>query len=118
MAGRRPGFSPRGSAWSSRPRATWRGRLWLRLSVNCWPGAGGQLRPDPHVSGYLLAPTSGTHSGHTPIGLGDHTPTLTLESAGDHARPRMAPRSEEHTSELQSLMRISYAVFCLKKKKI
>src|SRR3546814_10082283 len=27
------------------------------------------------------------------------------------------PRSEEHTSELQSLMRISYAVFCLKKKK-
>src|SRR3546814_10537567 len=31
--------------------------------------------------------------------------------------PRIA-RSEEHTSELQSLMRISYAVFCLKKKKI
>src|SRR3546814_5260978 len=36
------------------------------------------------------------------------------------ARPADAPkgRSEEHTSELQSLMRISYAVFCLKKKKI
>src|SRR3546814_3744672 len=31
--------------------------------------------------------------------------------------PRGAGRSEEHTSELQSLMRISYAVFCLKKKK-
>src|SRR3546814_10112526 len=30
---------------------------------------------------------------------------------------RRAARSEEHTSELQSLMRISYAVFCLKKKK-
>src|SRR3546814_7888745 len=29
-----------------------------------------------------------------------------------------AERSEEHTSELQSLMRISYAVFCLKKKKL
>src|SRR3546814_6661631 len=29
----------------------------------------------------------------------------------------LAQRSEEHTSELQSLMRISYAVFCLKKKK-
>src|SRR3546814_5978071 len=29
----------------------------------------------------------------------------------------IAMRSEEHTSELQSLMRISYAVFCLKKKK-
>src|SRR3546814_9943546 len=31
---------------------------------------------------------------------------------------RAAGRSEEHTSELQSLMRISYAVFCLKKKKL
>src|SRR3546814_4474567 len=30
--------------------------------------------------------------------------------------PRSVSRSEEHTSELQSLMRISYAVFCLKKK--
>src|SRR3546814_4879647 len=30
--------------------------------------------------------------------------------------PLMTKRSEEHTSELQSLMRISYAVFCLKKK--
>src|SRR3546814_1380672 len=30
---------------------------------------------------------------------------------------RIGRRSEEHTSELQSLMRISYAVFCLKKKK-
>src|SRR3546814_10381549 len=32
------------------------------------------------------------------------------------ARPASNRRSEEHTSELQSLMRISYAVFCLKKK--
>src|SRR3546814_4152360 len=32
------------------------------------------------------------------------------------SRPRKGIRSEEHTSELQSLMRISYAVFCLKKK--
>src|SRR3546814_1144759 len=32
-------------------------------------------------------------------------------------QPRQPRRSEEHTSELQSLMRISYAVFCLKKKK-
>src|SRR3546814_9548619 len=35
--------------------------------------------------------------------------------AGGYSYDR--PRSEEHTSELQSLMRISYAVFCLKKKK-
>src|SRR3546814_6768895 len=33
------------------------------------------------------------------------------------AQELLMPRSEEHTSELQSLMRISYAVFCLKKKK-
>src|SRR3546814_7257717 len=36
---------------------------------------------------------------------------------GDELLWNMAPRSEEHTSELQSLMRISYAVFCLKQKK-
>src|SRR3546814_7176744 len=35
----------------------------------------------------------------------------------DHAGKAEGKRSEEHTSELQSLMRISYAVFCLKKKK-
>src|SRR3546814_6340797 len=34
-----------------------------------------------------------------------------------NCRVTWPPRSEEHTSELQSLMRISYAVFCLKKKK-
>src|SRR3546814_7817054 len=37
-------------------------------------------------------------------------------AAGNPGR-QCQPRSEEHTSELQSLMRISYAVFCLKKKK-
>src|SRR3546814_2602708 len=40
------------------------------------------------------------------------------ESKPEEAHPDfMKWRSEEHTSELQSLMRISYAVFCLKKKK-
>src|SRR3546814_10737602 len=37
-------------------------------------------------------------------------------SPGLRVRPAASRRSEEHTSELQSLMRISYAVFCLKKK--
>src|SRR3546814_8434132 len=36
--------------------------------------------------------------------------------AGDEHIASLKARSEEHTSELQSLMRISYAVFCLKKK--
>src|SRR3546814_6905624 len=41
-----------------------------------------------------------------------------LSKLADDAKPQVdAARSEEHTSELQSLMRISYAVFCLKKKK-
>src|SRR3546814_5244656 len=39
-----------------------------------------------------------------------YPPSAMTEEYGDQ------PRSEEHTSELQSLMRISYAVFCLKKK--
>src|SRR3546814_1039820 len=61
--------------------------------------------------------------------LGDDVPRLgnvgdrhgVLVSHGRESRrlcllPRAVKRSEEHTSELQSLMRISYAVFCLKKK--
>src|SRR3546814_6752498 len=48
---------------------------------------------------------------HLAVGEGDHV--------GDQPQRglRREDRSEEHTSELQSLMRISYAVFCLKKKK-
>src|SRR3546814_3174806 len=38
-------------------------------------------------------------------------------SVGSAGYRKLVTRSEEHTSELQSLMRISYAVFCLKKKK-
>src|SRR3546814_9616697 len=75
-----------------------------------------------------------------PIAWGGYFPTLNTEAAigssyvdyvirgpGDKTLPELvaalfggrgpALRSEEHTSELQSLMRISYAVFCLKKKK-
>src|SRR3546814_2192635 len=40
-----------------------------------------------------------------------------LGLSSHYSAQRLARRSEEHTSELQSLMRISYAVFCLKKKK-
>src|SRR3546814_3469558 len=83
----------------------------------------------------------------SPTRLSDHDPTLlllrlkTAQSADLHVAANVSPgsvlpgetatftvdvgnggpdaaRSEEHTSELQSLMRISYAVFCLKKKNI
>src|SRR3546814_7771548 len=42
---------------------------------------------------------------------------IDMRAHGDFRAFPPHPRSEEHTSELQSLMRISYAVFCLKKKK-
>src|SRR3546814_6900513 len=45
-----------------------------------------------------------------------HRPAGGLHTELRYQRPDHDGRSEEHTSELQSLMRISYAVFCLKKK--
>src|SRR3546814_2127224 len=60
------------------------------------------LVPDIDAAGRVL-----THQHHRESGL-----SVRLRRKGLHPR-----RSEEHTSELQSLMRISYAVFCLKKKK-
>src|SRR3546814_5063413 len=68
-------------------------------------------REHPRLGGHQL------HDRRTAVGVGrggDHAGGLVeqvVDQAGPHAR------SEEHTSELQSLMRISYAVFCLKKKK-
>src|SRR3546814_7605728 len=60
--------------------------------------------------------------GRTEVHLlrGGHYPHhCTAASSGSSTAGReRIMRSEEHTSELQSLMRISYAVFCLKKKKI
>src|SRR3546814_3643477 len=50
----------------------------------------------------------------------DYVSTFMAERFYDHSSfdpANIEVRSEEHTSELQSLMRISYAVFCLKKKK-
>src|SRR3546814_2390899 len=53
-------------------------------------------------------------------GAGDYLPSysgnLDIMTAAAKATGELLARSEEHTSELQSLMRISYAVFCLKKK--
>src|SRR3546814_7315436 len=45
------------------------------------------------------------------------SPPSSVMKKSPHSRPTSTGRSEEHTSELQSLMRISYAVFCLKKKR-
>src|SRR3546814_4805729 len=48
---------------------------------------------------------------------GDQQATRRRPQAARHIEAHAVERSEEHTSELQSLMRTSYAVFCLKKKK-
>src|SRR3546814_4109516 len=63
--------------------------------------AGDELRP-------ALREDAEVHPGHRSTGIA---------IADDQPAPRGGFRSEEHTSELQSLMRISYAVFCLIKKK-
>src|SRR3546814_1534725 len=53
-----------------------------------------------------------------PIGGVQQSGAWKLDARFNKDDLRRRCRSEEHTSELQSLMRISYAVFCLKKKKI
>src|SRR3546814_7747955 len=64
--------------------------------------------------------------GHVAIGIGDAglayqafkvAVSIDPNHAEAHNNLGVLERSEEHTSELQSLMRISYAVFCLKKKR-
>src|SRR3546814_10305456 len=79
---------------------------------------------DPAFAQYIESYTSGTISRHSPIRImlapGD-SPVQEEGAAMPSSLFRFKPeikgsRSEEHTSELQSLMRISYAVFCLKKK--
>src|SRR3546814_3610994 len=70
------------------------------------PRRGSRVQPPARITGRTRSPR-----------------TAPGQSRGTAARlprptsPLAAERSEEHTSELQSLMRISYAVFCLKKKK-
>src|SRR3546814_10911230 len=91
-----------------------------------WSLRRGLLDPDPEAAKVIFAegeigtveePAIGRNdeqglqrSLHAQKPLPQSLPELQARRAADH-------RSEEHTSELQSLMRISYAVFCLKKKK-
>src|SRR3546814_3723707 len=75
-------------------------------------GAGEAERPEflapgePHL---VFAIAAGHADGQLVLTLAVERPFMLADDLFD--------RSEEHTSELQSLMRISYAVFCLKKKK-
>src|SRR3546814_4954665 len=98
--------SPAGGARSS--------RKWLPSSVV-------PTRPLPFVvSEKPAAPSFPLNQSRTVAGsAGLSKSTVTAPPLSPLASTAMlAIRSEEHTSELQSLMRISYAVFCLKQKKI
>src|SRR3546814_9185113 len=86
--------------WRRRPTRFWdcfQARIWGR----CWFGF-------DHNDGRRPPPSRGRRFAQCPRTLSCRTLPTGNRASG---------RSEEHTSELQSLMRISYAVFCLKKKK-
>src|SRR3546814_7466040 len=90
---------------------------------------GRQIRAGHHVHRRRSGHRADRREAVMPIGRLNHvgvaTPSIeksvemyvSLLGATKVHEPFDLPRSEEHTSELQSLMRISYAVFCLKKKK-
>src|SRR3546814_10456891 len=78
------------------------------------PGATSLLAPSamlPFASGNTMLFQPSATLCTPPVADSPPNARLSVPSATDSP-----PRSEEHTSELQSLMRISYAVFCLKKK--
>src|SRR3546814_3139933 len=92
-----------------------------RLGNAAEAGAAGEAAAGPRVAAGAAVDDGGAalpglgcrlHAGAAGRGLA-HGAVVALGAGGAKAGH---PRSEEHTSELQSLMRISYAVFCLKKK--
>src|SRR3546814_4750184 len=76
--------------------AHWKGRLRIGDFLACWSGSVGDTIPHRHFAAQAVFADD---------------PVEVIDSQGQRYKGR---RSEEHTSELQSLMRISYAVFCLK----
>src|SRR3546814_1528802 len=83
-----------------------------------YPAAFGRHRAEESAGDHRRVLRSVMRSLPRLLSQGEGNPRRISErcAAGD-ALSSPPPRSEEHTSELQSLMRISYAVFCLKKKK-
>src|SRR3546814_8777697 len=79
--------------------------------ITGWLADNAITREDAHIRAY-----SDHVSDHPMLRFADEAVATTPSRKLRRLTPRMG-RSEEHTSELQSLMRISYAVFCLKKKK-
>src|SRR3546814_7299102 len=92
-------------------------------TIACQPEFEGLMRPDPGSApqtGYVQVSSMSTDRPSRDIGRISSDRRIVRHasrSVGSKVPSACAMRSEEHTSELQSLMRISYAVFCLKKKK-
>src|SRR3546814_17679590 len=111
-----------GSAWASSASS----------SSACWPssepaaaGEGATLASEAAVEEFFQARATGVvqdlaglvlPGSHTAMALAPHVGRAFLRVIGKYKEADRPGRSEEHTSELQSLMRISYAVFCLTKK--
>src|SRR3546814_3991346 len=78
--------------------------------------------PDEETTDKLIRDKLGEADWKRHLGQSDsvlvNASTWGLMLTGPQSHPPATSRSEEHTSELQSLMRISYAVFCLKKQQI
>src|SRR3546814_3674622 len=83
------------------------GEMALSFRRKRQPDMIGDTRPSWHLHRYLQGSAN----------LFEENRLLKVAIAGLFGITAVLGRSEEHTSELQSLMRISYAVFCLKKKK-
>src|SRR3546814_8483828 len=86
------------------------GRKTANVVLNCWFGEE-TFAVDTHI--LRVGNRTGLASGKTP----EQVESKLEKRVPAPFRLGAHHRSEEHTSELQSLMRISYAVFCLKKKK-
>src|SRR3546814_6758044 len=84
----------------------------LAAALQAAHDAGAAVAPDGQIGGLAGL---GAQCLHRFLGQGDDV--VLVDGGEPELHGGGAERSEEHTSELQSLMRISYAVFCLKKKK-
>src|SRR3546814_3990222 len=97
---------------SGRPRASPQGAVAASGNHGASGGCGGRLdRRFPHRRRSNRTRAIGSRHFGAPQADARAFPGISI------GKYDAGPRSEEHTSELQSLMRISYAVFCLKKKK-
>src|SRR3546814_9103547 len=86
-------------------------RTWMRTWKRCWRSYESQPARRPKAARHSCSPSFPRRRESSGFALGR------MEKSRVHGGAIRGKRSEEHTSELQSLMRISYAVFCLKQKK-